>query len=155
MSCYLFTASWLPDRPQGYVHWKRGLSSPNLALAACYKDEQKETTVELSLNQQTELVHEVLKAAAFQSFRLHAVACENSHIHVLASWKDPRPAPILRRSLRHSFTQRLNQHEKRPWFSRGGDLKRVRTQSHFDHLYYVYLPSHSGMKWNPEKGIYQ
>ena len=159
MSCYLFTwhtyGSWLPDRPQGYVHWERGLSPPNAALAACYKEQQKESTLNLSLQQQEFIIDEILIAARHQRIRLHAIACEGSHVHVLASWKDKRPAKALRRSLRHSLTQKLNQLDKRSWFSRGGDLKRVRTQQHFDHLYHRYLPSHSGMKWNIEKGLYQ
>jgi hypothetical protein len=95
MSCYLFTwhtyGSWLPDRPQGYVHWERGLSSPNVALAACYKEQQKESTVYLSLQQQELIIEEILIAAKRQNIRLHEVASESFHVHVLASWKDERP----------------------------------------------------------------
>lgn len=159
MPCYLFTwhtyGSWLPDRQQGYVHWNRGLSASSLALAACYREQQKDSAVRLSLEQQELLIKELLLASNFQRFTLHAVACEDSHTHVLISWKDSRQPEVLKRSMRHSMSKKLNQLENRRWFSRGGNTSRVRDQRHFDYLYKVYLPSHNGMKWNREKGIYR
>lgn len=159
MPCCLFTwhtyGSWLPDRPQGYVHWKRGLSLPNLGLAACYKDQQKEATVPLSLQHQETTINEILVAATFQLFRVHSIAYEATHIHMLVSWKDTRLPKRIRNSDRHSLTQRLNRIESRDWFSRGGDIKHVKNQAHFDHLYIKYLPSHNGMKWDDKRGLFQ
>lgn len=158
MSCYLITlhtyASWLPDRAEGYVHWKRGLSTPNTALAACYREEQKESTVFLSTDIQKSIISEIVKASPLQRFRLHAVACEHSHVHILLSWRDNRVATALRKSLRYSLAFMLNRQERRRWFSRGGSLRRVRTQNHFDHLYYEYMPAHEGMKWREDMGAY-
>lgn len=157
MPCYLFTwhtyGSWLPDRPPGYVHWKRGLGLPNVSLAACYRDQQKEATVYFSLQHQEAIIDEIIFAANFQLFRVHSIACEATHIHMLASWKNSRAAKTIRKSVRYSLTQRLNCADRRHWFSRGGDIKQVKNQDHFDHLYYKYLPSHSGLKWNEERGI--
>lgn len=159
MPCFLFTwhtyGSWLPDRDKGYVHWQRGLSKSSTQLAVAYREQQTHETAFFSVQHQTTVIEEVLSAASFQHFQVHFIACEATHVHVLASWASEKSATVLRRSLRHSLTQRLNQLLHRPWFSRGGDLKRVRNRAHFEHLYNRYLPSHSGMKWSAERGIYK
>ncbi len=44
--------------------------------------------------------------------------------------------------------RRLNRDfERRPWFSKGGSRKQVADQEHFDYLVHVYLPRHTGRKW--------
>ncbi len=158
MPCYLFTwhtyGSWLPDRPQGYVHWSRGLQPSSPRLALCYRKEQRDSTVQLGETQQRAIIEELMKSALPIRYRLHSVASDKTHIHVLASWLDKRPWKRLCRSMRRSMSQCLNRQRKRRWFSRGGHSKQVLNRSHYDHLVFDYLPSHSGWKYAEEKGIY-
>ena len=80
MPCYLFTwhtyGSWLPDRPEGYVHWLRGLQPTSPPLAVRYDEQQKETVVLLDEEHQLATIDELRKAAPLQRLRLHMVACE-------------------------------------------------------------------------------
>ena len=159
MPCYLFTwhayGSWLPDRPQGFVHWNRGLQVTDVALARCYRKEQKQPQVELTPEIQVDLIHELDESTTPLSCRLHSVATDLSHLHVLVSWTDTREAKQLRRSLRRSMSSRLNQKSRQKWFSRGGDMRRVCSQSHYDYLVSHYLPTHKGWKWCETRGNYR
>jgi len=159
MPCYLFTwhtyGSWLPDRPQGYVHWSHGRQSTDVALAERYRQQQKQTTAELSGKLQLEIIAELINAVVKIEFQLHFAATETSHVHALVSWRDERQWKQLRRSIRRSLTDRLNRHQHRKWFSRGGNAKQVNDREHFDYLTSTYLPSHSGRKWCEKRGLYK
>jgi hypothetical protein len=159
MPCYLFTwhayGSWLPDHPQGYVHWKRGYEASNLALALRYQQKQQQSSALLLESAQRKLIDEILVTAEAAHFLPHCVATVITHIHALVSWDDQRSSEQLRRSIRRSLTQRLNSVARRKWFSRGGHAKQVRGREHFDYLTTVYLPSHSGWKWCKTRGIYK
>jgi len=159
MPCYLFTwhtyGSWLPDRPQGYVHWSRGRQSSNIALAECYRQQQKQTTALLTETLQLEITEEIIDAAEEVGFKLHFVATETTHVHALVSWRNERHWKQLRRSIRRSLTERLNRFERRKWFSRGGDAQQVKDREHFDYLTSTYLPSHSGWKWCEHRSLFK
>jgi len=159
MPCYLFTwhayGTWLPDRPQGYVHWSHGLQPQNVTLAQCYQREQKESSAVFDTSIQRLLIDQLELAAPLARFRLHAVATDSTHIHVLVSWNDPRNWKRLRRSIRHGLTTRLNEERRRTWFSRGGHAKQVESQQHFDQLVGAYLPNHKGWKWCETKGFHK
>ena len=159
MPCFLFTwhtyGSWLPDRPQGYVHWKRGLQKSSVVLAQCYRSEQRQPEAHLTSGLQKCLIEELAEASTPVKFRLHFVATDKFHVHALVSWKDSRYPKQLRRSLRRSMTIRLNDHERRKWFSRGGNTKRLKRQDHFDYLINAYLASHRGWKWCENRGMFR
>ncbi len=159
MPCHHFTwhtyGSWLPDRPEGYVHWSRGLQPSDAALATRYREQQKESTAELAEEYQLAIIEELQKAAPLQRFRLHFVACELTHLHVLASWPDERGWKKLRRSIRRSISQRLMIVLRRKWLAREEDCRRVKDQKHFDYLMGQYLPSHSGWKWSEGHGLFK
>ncbi len=159
MPYYLFTwhtyGSWLPDRPQGYVHWSRGREQTNIALAQRYRQQQKETTVSLTEELQREVIAELVETAPLISFRLHFVATDATHVHVLTSWQDGRGWERLRRSIRRSLSVRLNRQRRRKWFSRGGNTRRVESRKHFEHLIEHYLPSHHGWKWCERRGLFR
>ena len=159
MPCRHFTwhayGSWFPDRPEGYVHWSRGLQPPEVALATRYREQQKESTAVLAEKYQLAVIDELRKAALLQRFRLHFVACETSHLHVLSSWHDDRSWKKLRRSIRRSISQRLMGMLRRTWLAREEDCRRVEDQEHFDYLIGQYLPSHSGWKWCEGRGLFQ
>jgi len=158
MPCHLFTwhtyGSWLPDRSQGYVHWSRGREQANTALAQCYRKQQKDFTAELTDPLQKEVIAELIETARLVEFRLHFVAADPTHVHVLASWADDRSWERLKRSIRRSMSVRLNRWRRRKWFSRGGNSRRVESQKHFDHLVSSYLPAHQGWKWCEHRGLF-
>ena len=159
MPCFLYTwhtyGSWLPDRPQGYVHWSRGREQTNIALAQRYRQQQKETTAILTEELQREVIAELVEATPLISFRLHFVATDATHVHVLTSWKGDRGWKQLRRSIRRSLSVRLNQRQRRKRFSRGGNARQIKSQKHFDYLMERYLPSHHGWKWSDKRGLFR
>jgi hypothetical protein len=102
------------------------------------------------------MIDELNIAATKQSFRLHFVATEPTHLHVLVSWKDERPWSKVRISIKSSLTRRFNREvAERQWFSEGGSRRRVINQDHFDYLVHTYLPRHSGWKWSEERGLHR
>lgn len=159
MPCFLFTyhshGSWLPDREQGYVHWKKGLLLPDPELAELYRDNMSSDEVNFDHTKQKLLLVEVATASEYQQFRFHAAATEITHVHVLVSWNDVRRPIKLRDSIKQSLTRRMNrEYEKRKWLVKGASRSHVRDQEHFDYLMRVYLPKHRGWKWEEGRGLY-
>jgi len=100
-------------------------------------------------SQQQSLISELQIAAGKQSFRLHFVATEPTHVHGLLSWKDERPWMRLRVAIKWSLTGRLKrEYFERKWLSEGASRKRISEQEHFDYLVGTYLAEHSGWKWS-------
>lgn len=157
MPCYLFTyhayGSWMPDRDRGFVRRGEGVLPPDPARAAQYRRDANETEAVFDDDVQGLLIEEVQTAAEKQAFRLHYIATQATHIHVLVSWKDDLEWAKLRNGIKQSFSRRLNRDVRsRTWFGDGASRKRVVNQEHFDHLVNHYLPSHSGSKWCEENG---
>jgi REP element-mobilizing transposase RayT len=160
MPCFLFSyhahGTWLPDRREGFVHWRKGLQPTDQRLAAAYQRQMKLTPANFDDQVQLCLIDELQNAAGFQRLRLHAIATESTHIHVLVSWPDEREPPRLSDSLRQSASRRLNRdHAKRKWLAKGASKRRVKDQEHFDFLLNIYLPSHRGWKWDEQNGLYR
>lgn len=160
MPCYLFTyhahGTWLPDRREGFVHWQKGLQPTDKRLATAYQRQMKLTPADFDEQTQLHLIDELQNAATFQRFRVHAIATETTHIHVVLSWQDVREPQRLSDGLHQSVSRRLNRDcSKRKWLAKGGSKRRVKEQSHFDFLFYAYLPSHRGWKWNEQRGLYR
>jgi REP element-mobilizing transposase RayT len=160
MPCFLFTyhawGSWLPDRKQGYVHWKEGLLPPDQGMADAYRRNIKIDEAEFGEELQLLLIEELQQAAGFQKFRLHAAATEVTHIHLLMSWADERTTARLSEGIKKSLTLRLEKEAaKRKWLAKGGSKRRVKDETHFNHLKSAYLPSHRGWKWDEQRGLYK
>jgi hypothetical protein len=148
-------ASWMPDRPEGSFHWKRGYQPPSEKLAAVYRNNQAEPEAVFCEHAQRLIIDETLRAAYHQRFTVHAIGTDSSHFHCLAAWADGRRGDQVRRSLKHSLTRVLNDNiERRLWFSHGGDVNQVFEPSHFNYLRDVYVPSHAGLKWSQQLGVY-
>ena len=167
MPCYLFTfhayRSWMPDRPQGYVRRGRGPLPPDDERARQYEKNAAQPPVLFDEKVQDALIAASREAAAHQDFRLHCIATEPTHVHVLVSWEDDRTWQRMRTGLKQSLTRTLNRAlgsraglpaaiegkrgDQRRWFSGGASRKRVRDRDHFDHLINDYLPSHHGAFW--------
>ncbi|BBO36513.1 hypothetical protein [Lacipirellula parvula] len=159
MPCYLFTwhayGTWMPDRPQGYVKKRQGVLPPDPEQARRYRARQKEPTASFASTEQRLIIDESLIAAEKRRFRLHGVATEPTHLHLLLSWRDERTFELLRRGVRESISRRLNAHLRHRWLEQGGSRKQVREQSHFNYLMATYLPKHHGWKWREGLGFYQ
>jgi REP element-mobilizing transposase RayT len=160
MPCFLFTyhahGTWLPDRPEGFVHWRDGLQPTNERLAKSYRAKMTVAEAEFDESLQLLLINELQTAAGFQRFRVHAIATEPTHVHALISWADERSPQILGDGIKESLSRRLTKERaKRKWLAKGGSERRVKDQEHFDYLVKVYLPSHGGWKWEEGRGLYR
>jgi len=155
MPCYLFTyhgyGTWMPDHAQGYVRRKEGVLASDNNMATYYRNNLKEDPVSFSRSMQRHLLAAAIEAFKFQELRGHFIAAENTHLHVLVSWRSNAAWQLVRRRLRSSLTRWLNREvERRTWFSKQPSRKQVNDQRHFDYLMSTYLPKHSGLKWREE-----
>ncbi len=153
MPCYLFTyhgyGTWMPDRPQGYVHRTNGLQPRNQAMAEKYRQRQREPVVAFTPQMQALLVETARAAGGFIAATVHAVATDPTHVHVLVSWRDEgRTWKSARASIRSAMSRKLNEtYERRTWFADTPSRKQVKDRAHFDHLVTTYLPKHRGVVW--------
>jgi REP element-mobilizing transposase RayT len=160
MPCYHFTyhgyGTWMPDEDDGYVRRGAGQLPQDVLVAAEYRQRMKTEVSLFDEPHQRALIDEAHGAAGKQDFRVHYIATEPTHIHVLVSWKDDRPWMKLRTAIKSSLSRRLNRDfGKRPWLSEGASRRRVINQEHYDYLVCTYLPRHSGWKWSEEQGLHK
>lgn len=158
MPVYHFTfhayLSWLPDRPEGYVHHTTGLNPTNPDLAKLYRGQAREEPVEFSTPHQLILVEETLTAARFQNFEPLAIGTDATHLHVLLQWRDERVWSKLRNGLKESYSRKLNAvYGKREWFCENASRKRVVNREHYQYLRTRYIPDHPGAKWDAARGV--
>ena len=159
MACCLFTyhahGTWLPDRPQGYVHWKHGLQPADKSLDDSYRRNMREPAAAFDDVLQRLIIDELRIASQYQRFRTHAIATEPTHVHLLASWPDDRLFVRLSDGIHQSISRRLKkEHPRRKWLTKGGSRRQVKNREHFDYLIETYLPSHRGWKWDDARGLY-
>jgi len=160
MPCYLFTyhthGSWLPDRPQGYVRKHEGILPQDKQLANLYRILMKQGEVSLADEIQLAVIETLLGAAPFLDCRVHSIATDDQHIHLLVSWRNAeREWMQTRSSFKKSVTLKLkSSHDAKRWLSRGASRKQVNDRLHFDHLVNSYLPNHRGWKWDERVGYY-
>ena len=161
MPCYLFTyhgyKTWLPDREEGFVEHHRQHNEPDLPLAIAYEMRSNEEVVLFDGRVQKSIIDAVTEAQPHQALRLHFVATESTHAHVLVSWKDDeRPWIKLRSGIKSSITRKLNaSFERRTWLNEGASRRKVGNQEHYDYLVVTYLPSHRGWKWSEDQGLFR
>ena len=156
MPCYLFTfhgyGTWMPDRPQGYVHRQKGLLPSDAKMAQLYRDKQNKEAVWFDSPMQQLVVDTICAADAALQMTVHAVATDPTHVHILVSWSSDKQWLWARRNLRYSLTRALNQRfGKRQWLAAKGSRKRVKDREHFEHLVTTYLPKHNGVVWVNDK----
>jgi hypothetical protein len=130
MPSYHFTfhghGTWMPDEDDGYVTRDEGRLPQDTVMAARYRDLMAEDEVTFTEEHEKTMIDEVHVAAGKQSFRVHYVATEPTHIHILVSWKDDRPFEKLRASIRQSISRRLGKdYGRRTWLSEGGSRRKV------------------------------
>src|SRR5262245_58533980 len=104
MPCYHFTfhgyGTWMPDEDDGYVRRGKGVQFQDLVQAKAYRSRMKCGESLFKEQEQQLIIDELLVAAEKQCFRVHFIATEPTHIHVLASWKDDRPWDKLRTGIK-------------------------------------------------------
>ena len=160
MPVYLFTyrayGSWMPDRPEGFVQKGQGIQPSNSALGAAYRKAMKYQPVTFDQSLQTRLVTKLLAIAQSEAYRLHGVATEVNHVHIVVSWRDPRLPwkKVLGRikNLLSLDLSRASGMTGRPWFVNGSSRKRVKDRKYLDYLLRRYLPSHRGVQWYEDRG---
>lgn len=152
MPVYLFTfhayRSWMPDRSAGYVRRGEGVMKPDPEIAKRYADRATAPPATFTPQVQAAILAELRDGAPRQDYRVHAVAVDPTHVHVVVSWADTHDPVRVRSGIKSSITRRLKQDcGGRPWLSKHGSRKRVKAKKHFDHLVTTYLPSHRGLFW--------
>ncbi|MHB1156512.1 MAG: hypothetical protein ACYC26_06700 [Phycisphaerales bacterium] len=160
MPCYLLTfhayGSWMPDRRQGFVIRHRGIQPRNAVMAEAYRQRANFDAVTLTDEQQHDLIECILEAAAHQQLRVHFVATEPTHLHMLVSWTKQAGWAKVRSGVGQSMTRMLNQTRgEQTWFAKSPSRKQVRDREHFDHLTTTYLPRHRGWKWSEKRGLHK
>lgn len=158
MPCYLFTyhayASWLPDHVRGYVKRRQGVQPQDIQLGQTFRQTAVHEQAEFDLTIQRMMLASVLETSTHIQCRVHGLATDPTHIHLLTSWVDPSAAwQAKRNSFKRSITMKLRSDlEPRRWFSRGASRKRVLDLKHFEYLMTTYLPQHRGLKWIEGRG---
>ena len=154
MPCYLFTLhayrSWNADHPRGFVQEAGKIEPPNARLARFYNSRADQPRVLFGPSRQQILIWIIYDACMRRNWRLHAVATEPTHVHILVSWKSDEPWRDVRHCIKLLCSLMLGRKcgmRGRKWFVRMGSRKRVRDRAHFDHLVNRYLPKHGGMRW--------
>ncbi|MBL4701545.1 MAG: hypothetical protein JKX85_09840 [Phycisphaeraceae bacterium] len=138
----------MPSHNIGYVHRTKGIQSTDSNIAENYHQKQKQAIVSFTSEIQKELIQASLNAMDHVPIRIHGIATELTHVHILLSWNTQTQWKTIRTSLRSGLSRHLNnQLGQKTWFARKGSRKRVRDRTHFDYLKTKYLPKHAGLKW--------
>jgi len=154
MPVYLFTfhayRSWNADNPRGFVRSTARLLPPDTEMADHYDQNASEEPVLFDRRSQQILIWAFSDACQRREWRLHGIATEPTHVHLMVSWKGDAGWSHVRDRLKNVASLLLGRKLSRPgrrWFSRKGSRKRVEDQTHYDHLMRNYLPKHSGLCW--------
>ena len=145
----------MPDRKEGFVQRGKGILAPDGKLAETYSDNMHQDAIQFDEKMQKRLIALARDSCQHQDCRVHFVATDPTHVHVLTSWSTDRSWHLTRSQIRHSITLTFNQtFERRDWLAKGGSRKRVCDQKHFDHLVAQYPPNHRGWKWSEQRGLF-
>ncbi len=154
MAVYHFTIhayrSWRPDNPRGYVHHTKGLLPPDPQMAAWYDSHARFGRVNFEEEMQKLITREAHAICVRREWRSHAIGNEDTHTHLLISWRQFMPCDQVIAQLKGAISHALGRHigpPGRKWFSRGSSDRRVNDKAHFDYLVETYLPSHGGVFW--------
>ena len=153
MPVFLFTIhayrSWSPDNPRGFVRRGEGILLPDAGLAKAYDQQATDRPAVFGEREQLFIGSIVADACDRRGWRLHAIAVEPTHAHLLVSWADELRAALVCGKLKNLISRELNLglDPKRKWLSRGASKKQVHDRKHFDQLVSSYLPKHRGLFW--------
>jgi REP element-mobilizing transposase RayT len=154
----------MPDHPRGYTTRDNGYRAPDERMSDLYHLRANHAPVVFTEQFQRWLIDAILETRPHLHTRVHGVATESTHVHMLVSWDSDRPWEAIRKSIRTAMTRHaramldLQRSESdkdarhQPVFSDGGSRKQVHDRSHFAHLMTQYLPDHSGLQWFEDRG---
>jgi REP element-mobilizing transposase RayT len=156
MAVYFFTLhsyrSWNADNPRGFVKHDQGIQSPDTDRAAFYDSQALQEPILFRESHKDVIFWIAADACARRKWRLHGIAVEPTHVHILVSWHGFQEWQAVRAKLKNLMSLELGryfQNRGRSWFSREGSRKRVRDRRHFEHLMNAYLPKH---RWHWREG---
>ena len=154
MPVYLFTLhayrSWMPDRPRGYVRKGKGILPPDRDMARRYAARAQGPPLSFDHSAQSAFLCAAHDACNHHSWRLHCVATDPTHLHILLSWSGFLDWKTARNRLKNSLSYLVNKAMNcagRRWFALQGSRKRVTDMRHFNYLIEVYLHKHRGVYW--------
>jgi REP element-mobilizing transposase RayT len=154
MPVYLFTLhsyrSWNPDNPRGFVRRGEGVRPTDDGMALAYANAASEPPFLFGDCEQSVLHWIVWDLCQRRAWRLHTIAFDPSHVHILLSWRDETPMPQVFRKTKNLMSRELGlrcRPKRKHWFGKFGSKQRVREQAHFDHLINSYFPRHRGLVW--------
>jgi len=154
MAVYHFTLhayrSWNADNPRGYVKHDQGIQSPDAARADFYNSQALQEAILFADEHQRVMAWIVADACGRRNWRMHALACELTHVHILVSWRTFQEWQSVRAKLKNLMSLELGKYFQSPgrkWFAREGSRNQVRNRRHFNHLMDRYFPKHRGLVW--------
>lgn len=160
MAVYHFTLhayrSWNADNPRGYVKHNQGIQPADSARAEFYDSQASQEPMHFTNEHQQVISWIVADACARRQWRLHGLAFEPTHVHILVSWRGFQRWEKVRGKLKNLMSLELGKHFRTPgrhWFSGEGSRKRVRDRAHFDYLMGRYFPKHRGRVWREGDAI--
>jgi hypothetical protein len=154
MAVYHFTLhayrSWNADNPRGFVKHDQGIQLPDSARADFYNSQALQEAVLFATEHQHVMARIVADACMRRKWRLHGMAFEATHVHILVSWRIFTDWKAVRAKLKNLMSLELGRHFDLPgrsWIAREGSRKQVRDRKHFDYLMNTYFPRHRGLVW--------
>ncbi len=142
--------SWMPDRQRGFVQKGRGIQPPSAKLARAYGKAARHPPFLLDADAQGFLIEVALDVCRRRGWKVHGIATDPTHLHVLVSWRSRARWQDVTGKLKNILSTALSKRAGvtgRPWFVDGSSRKQVRDREHFEYLMNEYLPDHVGCKW--------
>lgn len=125
-------------------------------MAGRYERHARSQPVRFEPDVQRILVEGARDICQRRDWRLHQVATDPTHVHLIVSWRDDALSwkhvhDTFKRLLGMMLAKRTGERGRR-WFVRKGSRRRVRDREHFEHLMTQYLPRHRGLAWSEREG---
>lgn len=115
----------------------------------------KSPPVHFDTSTQRIIIDTVLASRTKQHFEALAIATEATHTHILVSWEDSRTVEKVSGQIKTSITRALNARiGRRKWLAKDASRRRIADAAHLEHLTARYLPDHTGVKWDRDRGWY-
>lgn len=121
---------------------------PDAALGRHRRSTQRWDSAVFGAEMQSALVDMAIEACWRRGWRCHAAAVNDTHVHMVVSWREEVDAVHVQNTLKRVLGWRaakVSGTEGRRWFSDGGIPKRVRDNDHLVYLVHAYLPDQGGV----------
>src|SRR5205823_12316659 len=118
-------------------------------VAEEYDERATDEPAVFTLEVQRIIIRTTQNFCARRNYRFHGSGNDDSHTHLLLSWRGYSSWHEVMRRLKNILSLELNRQLncKRQWFVRGGSRKQVKNRAHLDHLTKKYFPDHPGIFW--------